>query len=124
MPQTHPFPPVSPGKMSLIRACPVTKFDLFFEIFLFFSDYWVGLWKQSMEYYWDDCIPSSGEKDLFTEITKYTGTSGCGFIESAGATVSMAQCDIRKGFICEYTDGKKTDKNIGLQLSYVIMMID
>lgn len=77
-----------------------------------------------MEYYWADCIPSSGETDLFTEITKYIGTSGCGFIESAGVTISMTQCDVRKGFICEYTDGKKTEKNIGLQLSYIIMMID
>lgn len=77
-----------------------------------------------MEYYWADCIPSSGETDLFTEITKYIGTSGCGFIESARVTVSMTQCDVSKGFICEYTDGKKTEKNIGLQLSYIIMMID
>lgn len=83
----------------------------------------MGLWKGGTEYYWADCILSSGEADIFPDKTKYADPSGCGFIKE-GASVDMTQCDVRKGFICEHTNGKKTVKNSGLQLLYILMIID
>ncbi|XP_052719018.1 uncharacterized protein LOC128190845 [Crassostrea angulata] len=58
-------------------------------------------------YHWADGGSGDGVRTKFTEIHKYGDADGCGYIHS-GATVSMTQCDVREGFICEHTRGIDT----------------
>lgn len=79
----------------------------------------MGLGKKSLDYYWADGGSSQGVRNMFTEITKYEDAEGCGYI-SSGATVSMTQCDVSNGFICEHTNGKETVKTAGCDYRIVL----
>lgn len=84
----------------------------------------MGVRKGGTVYYWADCILSTGEADILYDKNEYADPSECGFIKASSKTVGMTQCDVSKGFICEHTNGKKTVKNSGLQLLYILMIID
>lgn len=62
-------------------------------------------------YYWVDGGFGDGVRIKFIEIYKYGDVDGCGYIY-LGVIVSMIQCDVREGFICEYICGKEIVKMI------------
>lgn len=75
--------------------------------FSFSRNYWMGLNMKNGDYLWEDGGSGDGVNTIFTEILKYRYQEGCGYI-SSGATISMTQCTVREGFICEHPNGKET----------------